>query len=93
MTDRLLTAREVAGHLGVATETVLRWHRSGRLPGGYRLATGVLRFDPDEIDRWLEERREDCQRRPGDVELPSALPGQRPLQTIAPAEQEGTDAR
>ena len=46
VTDRLLTAREVAGHLGVATETVLRWHRSGRLPGGYRLATGVLRSRP-----------------------------------------------
>jgi excisionase family DNA binding protein len=55
---RLLTTRDVAGRLGVSTETVLRWHRSGRLPGGYRLATGVLRFDPVELERWLDGRRE-----------------------------------
>lgn len=58
MTDRLLTARQVADVFGVSVETVLRWHRSGRLPGGYRLATGVLRWREDELDAWLEERRE-----------------------------------
>ncbi len=58
MTGRLLTARELAERFGVSVETVLRWHRAGRLPGGYRLATGVLRWREDEVDGWLEGRRE-----------------------------------
>jgi predicted DNA-binding transcriptional regulator AlpA len=58
VTGRLLTARDVAGHLSVSIETVLRWRRSGRLPGGYRLATGVLRWDELELEEWLRSRRE-----------------------------------
>ena len=57
--DRMLTAREVAGMLGVSVETALRWRRSGRLPGGYRLAAGVLRWRESDIDCWLEDLRED----------------------------------
>lgn len=58
MTGKLLTTRELAERYGVSTESILRWHRAGRLPGGYRLATGVVRWDSDELDRWLECRRE-----------------------------------
>jgi excisionase family DNA binding protein len=54
----LLTARKVAKRLDVSVETVLRWHRAGRLPAGYRLASGVLRWRADELEAWLEERRE-----------------------------------
>lgn len=54
----LLTARQVAELLGLSVESVLRWHRAGRLPG-FRLANGVLRFDPDEIDAWLNHHREE----------------------------------
>ena len=46
---RMLTARDVAEFLGVTVETVLRWHRSGRLPG-YRVGGRVLRFDPVELE-------------------------------------------
>jgi predicted DNA-binding transcriptional regulator AlpA len=53
-----LRARDVAERLSISTESVLRWHRSGRLPGGYRLATGVLRWREDEVDAWVEGRRE-----------------------------------
>ena len=54
---RLLTTREVADILGLSPETVLRRWRSGELPG-FRIASNVLRFDADELDAWLEERRE-----------------------------------
>ena len=49
--------REVADLLSVSPETVLRRWRSGELPG-FRLATNVLRFDADELDAWLEQRRQ-----------------------------------
>jgi excisionase family DNA binding protein len=57
MSERLLRARDVAERLDVSTETVLRWHRSGKLPG-YRLATNVLRFREGDLARWLGEARE-----------------------------------
>ena len=56
MTDRLLTTRDVGELLGLSSATVLRYWRSGRLPG-IRLASNVLRFDPRELEAWLDERR------------------------------------
>jgi excisionase family DNA binding protein len=54
VTDRLLTAREVADRLGFSVATVLRWARAGELPG---LRVGrALRFREDELDAWLAER-------------------------------------
>jgi hypothetical protein len=39
----------------VSCETVLRWHRSCRLPGGHRLnGSNVLRFDESAIEMWAE---------------------------------------
>ena len=58
MSERLLTARELSERFGVSIESILRWHRAGRLPGGYRLATGVLRWSEGDVDSWLEGRRE-----------------------------------
>jgi excisionase family DNA binding protein len=55
MTDRLLTAREVAGLVGVCPETVLRWTRSGALRA-IRLPGGALRYRPAELEAWLEAR-------------------------------------
>jgi excisionase family DNA binding protein len=52
----LLTTREVADLLSVSCETVLRYWRTGSLPG-YRLASNSLRFDACDIAAWLEERR------------------------------------
>lgn len=51
----LWNPRQVAEFLNVSPETVLRWHRSGKLPGGHRLSSNVLRFDRDELDAWLDE--------------------------------------
>jgi predicted DNA-binding transcriptional regulator AlpA len=53
VSDRLLTTREVAAMLALSPETALRWHRSGKMPGGRRLACNVLRFDAGEIEAWL----------------------------------------
>ena len=43
--------------LDVSTETILRWHRIGKLPGGYRLATNVLRWSQPELLKWLDGTR------------------------------------
>jgi excisionase family DNA binding protein len=56
--ERLLTARQVAERLGLSVETILRWHRSGKLPGGRRLGSNVLRFDRQELEAWLDGTRE-----------------------------------
>jgi excisionase family DNA binding protein len=53
VTDRLLTARQVADRLGVTAETVLRWTRRGDLPG-FRLPGGAIRFRAAELDGWLD---------------------------------------
>ena len=53
----LWTTRQVATFLNVSPETVLRWHRSGKLPGGFPISTNALRFDPDEVRAWLEGTR------------------------------------
>jgi excisionase family DNA binding protein len=55
VSDRLLTARELAERLGVDTETVLRWTRRGelpaiRLPGTKR---GRLRYRESDYEAWL----------------------------------------
>ncbi len=55
MTDRLLTAREVAGLLGVSAETVLRWTRRGDLPA-IRLPGGALRYGQTALDKWITDR-------------------------------------
>lgn len=55
MSDRLLTAAEVAQRLALSTSTVLDWFEGGRLPG-FKLGR-VVRFRECEILSWLEERR------------------------------------
>ena len=54
--DDLMTARELAGHLGVKPATVLAWHRQGRIPGR-RLSHKVLRFSLRDVLAALEARQ------------------------------------
>lgn len=56
MTERLLTAREVAELLGMAPATVLDWFEAGRLPG-FKLNGRAVRFRPSEVAAWLEGQR------------------------------------
>jgi excisionase family DNA binding protein len=46
--DDLLTAAELAERLRVKPETVLAWHRSGRIPS-IRLSHKVLRFNLGDV--------------------------------------------
>jgi excisionase family DNA binding protein len=54
MSGQLLTARSVAEHLGLSTETVLRMVRRGELPA-FRLGRAI-RFREHEVEAWLEQR-------------------------------------
>ena len=55
MTERLLTAREVAELLGFAPGTVVDWAEAGRIP--YFKVGGRLRFRLSELEAWLEGQR------------------------------------
>jgi excisionase family DNA binding protein len=46
---------QVADRLGVKQSTVRYWVHHGRIP--FLKINGSVRFDPEEIDRWLDERR------------------------------------
>jgi excisionase family DNA binding protein len=46
--DDLLTAAELADRLRVKPETVLAWHRSGRIPS-IRLSYKIVRFNLGEV--------------------------------------------
>ncbi len=52
---RLITARELADTLGVSTGALLRWTRAGKVPA-VKLPGGAIRFVPEQIDAWLDDR-------------------------------------
>lgn len=58
---RLLTPGQVAALLVLTAETVRRWARTGKLPGVVKMGgrRGVLRFNEQEILRFIERRRRD----------------------------------
>lgn len=59
MNERLITARELAEHLGVSAATVLDWTEAGRLPA-FRIggtAGGRLRFRQGEVLAVIESWR------------------------------------
>ena len=53
---RLLTVRELAELLGVPVTTVYRWRHRGEGPQPIRVGR-FLRFDPADVNRWLEMRK------------------------------------
>jgi excisionase family DNA binding protein len=55
VTGPLVTARELAAQLGVSTGALLRWTRAGQVPA-VKLPSGAVRYMPEQIDAWLEER-------------------------------------
>jgi excisionase family DNA binding protein len=59
MSERLLSARELADHLGVTPSWVLRHWQAGELPG-YRLGmtSHPVRFRLSEVEAWLATRRQ-----------------------------------
>jgi len=55
MKRRLIDVRELSEWLGVATGTLYNWVSYGRLP--HTKLGRCLRFDPDEIDKWLDRAK------------------------------------
>jgi len=49
---RLLTAEDLAARMQVDARTVRRWRKAGKIPAGIEIA-GVVRWRPEEIERWL----------------------------------------
>ena len=88
MSDELLTAREVAGKLGVSAETVLRWARARQAPGGAAAGHETRPAAvPARRDRGVDRRARDGRGRPRSanhperprprwsLRLPATLPG------------------
>ena len=51
--ETVMTAAELAERLQVKPETILGWHRTGRIPAR-RLTRKVLRFNLDDVMAALE---------------------------------------
>lgn len=65
MSDRLLTAQQVADLLGVHRNTLRNWEKRGEGPPMLRLCGGrVIRYDPEALAEWLgcgsDREREAC---------------------------------
>ena len=52
----LIGYKQVAARLGVAVGTVYGWVSLGRIPC-VRFGPRCVRFDPGEIDAWVEQHR------------------------------------
>ncbi len=52
---KLLTPRELADLLNCKLSTVYAWAKAGDVPA--RKINGLVRFNPVEIDQWIEESR------------------------------------
>lgn len=53
---KLLTTYEAAEFLGVSTNTLMQWRAAGAGPGFVkgpgRRKKGIVRYDPDTLERW-----------------------------------------
>jgi len=55
MTDSLMTVEEVAKYLKVEQSTIYTWAKEGKIPG---IKIGRFwRFKEEDIDKWLEQRK------------------------------------
>jgi excisionase family DNA binding protein len=53
--EGLLTAHQVADLLGFKPGTSVDWYEDDKIPG-FKIG-GQLRFDPTEVDEWLDDHR------------------------------------
>jgi predicted site-specific integrase-resolvase len=54
-TPRLITASELADHLGIAAKVCRQWKRDGRIPAAID-EPGCIRFDLAEVRKALAQR-------------------------------------
>lgn len=89
MSERLLTAREVAALVGLSTEAFLRRWRRGDIRG-YALAPNVLRFRPVDVEEWLDGLVRNGPGAGGEVApVPFHSPDPAPSLTVAPVPNRG----
>lgn len=55
MSDEILTLKEVADYLKLAEKTAYRLAAEGKLPG-FKVG-GSWRFKTEDIERWIEEKK------------------------------------
>jgi excisionase family DNA binding protein len=56
-----LNARKAAEYAGIGHTTLYDWIREGKLPfRSYPLAPRIRKFDPADIEAWLESRRQEA---------------------------------
>ena len=53
----LLTVKQVAKQLKVGVRTVWRWVSQGIFPEPIRISPQTIRWNPEDIERLLQERR------------------------------------
>ncbi|GAA2333587.1 helix-turn-helix domain-containing protein [Streptomyces cuspidosporus] len=54
--DRYLTPDDIAEIFGVPVETVYQWRKKRVGPPGFRIGKH-LRYDPDDVSRYVRERK------------------------------------
>jgi excisionase family DNA binding protein len=59
----LISPEELAAALKIARVTTYQWVRRGVIP--HLKLEGVVRFDPEEIDKWLKDKRRAARKTPG----------------------------
>ena len=62
MADRLMTAQEVADHLGVPVPTLYQWRYRGDGPRGLRVGRH-LRYRRADVDAYVERQIRESERR------------------------------
>ncbi|MBI0296831.1 helix-turn-helix domain-containing protein [Streptomyces sp. PRKS01-29] len=55
--ERYLTPLDLADLIGVPVETIYQWRRKGTGPRGFRVGRH-LRFDPEDVRRWIADLME-----------------------------------
>ncbi len=57
----LLTIDQVAEYLGVSRQRLYAWRHEGKGPPAIALEGRLLRFDPAELNRWVEQQQSNGQ--------------------------------
>jgi len=55
MDKRFLDIKELAKYLGISISTLYDWINQRKIP--YVKISNLVRFDLNEIDKWIEEKR------------------------------------
>ena len=53
----MVKARDISVMCGVTLQTVLKWAREGKIPH-HRISARCLRFSVEEVNAWLQAKRD-----------------------------------